>query len=67
MTWRPLRTARSGTLVSGPACWGGWTQNGWRRAYSAREVSAPHGVIIGPDGAAWVTDGGKTPLSVSIP
>jgi virginiamycin B lyase len=29
--------------------------------------AAPHGVVIGPDGAPWITEAGRTPSPASIP
>ena len=37
-----------------------------RSSSSARQGAAPHGVIVGPDGAAWVTEAGRTRSRASI-
>ena len=54
--------ARRRRLVHGPgdrASSAGSTRAPARRARSPLgEGSAPHGVIVGPDGAPWITDGG---------
>ena len=59
MTSRPRRTVESGTRRRRRANSAGSTRKAARCARSlSAPGSAPHGVITGPDGAAWVTDGG---------
>ena len=64
MTWRRRRTARSGTPRRRRA----------RSAFSIRKPArstqiplgkdaAPHGVIVGPDRAAWITEGGQNAIA----
>ena len=52
-------TAASGTRRRGRASSAGSTRRQGRRGTWPSETgSAPHGVIVGPDGAPWITDGG---------
>ncbi len=52
-------TAASGTPPRGRGSWAGSTRAPGRPGASPLGAgSAPHGVIVGPDGAAWITDGG---------
>ena len=63
MTWRRRRTAPSGTprnrkarsasSIRAPAAPG---------RFRSAPNSAPHGVIVGPDRAAWITDGGQNAI-----
>ena len=49
----------SGTLPRRRASWAGSTRDRRRtRHIPLGDGSAPHGVIVGPDGAPWITDGG---------
>ncbi len=52
---------RSGKLVLLDARDGGFTDVDLGRG------SAPHGVTLGPDGAAWVTDGGQNAIARYMP
>ena len=55
----PRATAASGTRRRDRASSAGSTRRPARRGTSPSESgSAPHGVIVGPDGAPWITDGG---------
>src|SRR5262249_12917521 len=62
-TWRRPTTARSGTPLKGAARSAASIRRPARqsRSRSAR-ARPPHGVIVGADGAAWVTDGGLTAI-----
>ena len=63
MTWRRRRTARSGTPRSSRARSACSTQKPARLSiFRSDPNSAPHGVIVGPDRAAWVTDGGQNAI-----
>ena len=63
MTSRRRRTARSGTPRSGRARSASSTPGPARSGRSrSAQGSAPHGVIQGPDGAAWITDSGQNAI-----
>ena len=55
----PAATAASGTPRRPPASSAGSTRGpAGRGEMPLGDGSAPHGVIVGPDGAPWITDGG---------
>ena len=63
MTWRRRPTARSGTLRSSKAPSACSIPRPARPCkFRSAPNSAPHGVIVGPDRAAWVTDGGQNAI-----
>ena len=64
MTWRRRRTARSGTPRSRKARSAfSIRKPARRRKFRSGPDAAPHGVIVGPDRAAWVTDGGQNAIA----
>ncbi len=63
-TWRRRPTARSGTphsIKARSAC--SIPKAARPSSSNSGPNSAPHGVIVGPDRAAWVTDGGQNAIA----
>ena len=64
MTWRRRSTAKSITPRRAKAHWAfSIPRPARRRKFRSGLNSAPHGVIVGPDRAAWITDGGQNAIA----
>ena len=62
-TRRRAGRARSGTPRSARARSASSTSTQWTyRQVPLGEGSSPHGVVLGPDGKAWITDGGQNAI-----